>query len=161
METGKFILVCLIAIGTTIPVTAQNKSEKKAHIERTVKNAIDSKDYRISVNQMHPMRGNSRTLTSDYFLKIRNDSVFSYLPYFGVAYSVPYGGGKGLIFNVPVNDYKTERLKKDKVRITFKASNEEDRYQYTLTIFSNGSSTINIQPTNKQSISFTGDMDIE
>ena len=45
------------------------------------------------------MKGRSRALTSDYSIEIRNDSVFSYLPYFGVAYNVPYGGGKGLIFN--------------------------------------------------------------
>lgn len=64
---------------------------------------------------MQPMRGNSRTLTSSYSLKIKNDSVFSNLPYFGVAYS--------------------------------------------LTIFPNGSASINVLPTNRQSISFTGDME--
>ena len=42
------------------------------------------------------MKGGSKHLTSDYSLEIRNDSVYSYLPYFGVAYNVPYGGGKGL-----------------------------------------------------------------
>ncbi len=33
---------------------------------------------------MQPMRGGSRNLTTNYTLEIRNDSVFSYLPYFGV-----------------------------------------------------------------------------
>lgn len=63
---------------------------------------------------MQPMKGRSRALTSDYSIEIRNDSVFSYLPYFGVAYNVPYGGGKGLIFNAPITGYRKESLKKEK-----------------------------------------------
>lgn len=161
MKTSKLILLWLICITAAIPATAQSRSEKKAKIERAVKEAIDSKDYKINVDRMQPMRGNSRALTSNYSLKIKNDSVFSYLPYFGVAYSVPYGGGKGLNFNEPISEYKVEHLKKGKVRIDFEARSEEDNYKYSLTIFPNGSTSIHVLPTNRQSISFTGDMDIK
>ena len=82
--------------------TAQSRSEKKAQTERNVREAINADHYKINVDYMQPMKGRSRALTSDYSIEIRNDSVFSCLPYFGVAYNVPYGGGKGLIFNAPI-----------------------------------------------------------
>lgn len=53
-------------------------------------------------------------MTTNYTLEIRNDSVFSYLPYFGVAYNAPYGGGKSLNFNASITGYTTRALKKAK-----------------------------------------------
>lgn len=159
MKTSKLILLWLICITATIPAIAQDRNEKKAKIERAVKEAIDSKDFKINIDRMQPMRGGSRTLTSNYSLKIKNDSVFSNLPYFGVAYSIPYGGGKGLNFNEPTSKYKIEHLKKGKVRIDFETRSEGDNYKYSLTIFPSGSASINVLPTNRQSISFIGDME--
>lgn len=161
MKASKCMLLGMIFIIAASPATAQSRSEKKAQTERAVKQAIDSKNFVIDVDYMQPMKGNSRPLTSNYSLKVKNDSVFSYLPYFGVAYSAPYGGGKGLIFNAPVSEYQTEYLKKGKVRISFDTRNEEDYYQYRLTIFPNGSTSISVQPNRKQAISFTGNMDIK
>ncbi len=47
------------------------------------------------------MRGRSIPLTSLYSLEIRNDSVISYLPYYGRAYSIPYGGATDFIAAIP------------------------------------------------------------
>ena len=82
------------------------------------------------------MRGGSRNLTTNYTLEIRNDSVFSYLPYFGVAYNAPYGGGKSLNFNASITGYTTRALKKGKIQIDFKTRSDEDNYEYRLTILS-------------------------
>lgn len=160
-KTSKLILLCLVCMTVTISASAQNQSEKKAQIERAVKEAIDSKTYKIDVNRMQPMRGGSRTLTTNYSLKISNDSVYSYLPYFGVAYNIPYGGGKGLVFSEPITEYKTKELKKGRMQIDFKTRSEGDNYEYSLTIYPNGSTTIHVQTSNRQSISYTGDMAIE
>lgn len=161
MKTSKLILWGLICMIAAMPAFAQSRSEKKARIERAVKEAVDAKTYEINVDRMHPIKGGSRTLTTNYSLKVRNDSVYSYLPYFGVAYSVPYGGGKGMIFNEPLTDYTTKKLKKGKVQVTFQTRSEGDNYEYSLTIYPNGSTTINVQATNRQSISYTGEMDIK
>ena len=161
MKTSKLILWGLICMIAAMPAFAQSRSEKKARIERAVKKAVDAKTYEINVDRMHPIKGGSRTLTTNYSLKVRNDSVYSYLPYFGVAYSVPYGGGKGMIFNEPLTDYTTKKLKKGKVQVAFQTRSEGDNYEYSLTIYPNGSTTINVQATNRQSISYTGEMDIK
>jgi len=38
-------------------------------------------------------------LTSPYSVEIRNDSIISHLPYYGRAYSIPYGGGDSSFFS--------------------------------------------------------------
>lgn len=117
MKTNKLILLGLICLTVAMPTTAQNRNEKKERTERAVKEAIAAKQYKINVDRMQPMRGGSRNLTTNYTLEIRNDSVFSYLPYFGVAYNAPYGGGKSLNFNASITGYTTRALKKGKIQI--------------------------------------------
>jgi hypothetical protein len=140
---------------------AQKKKEKKQQREQAVREAVDAKAYKINVDRVMPMKGGSKHLTSDYSLEIRNDSVYSYLPYFGVAYNVPYGGGKGLNFSAPLSEYTSTYSKKGNAKITLKVRNEEDNYLYNITIYPNGSSNIQVTPTNRQSISFSGEMDLK
>lgn len=162
MKANKlFILAVLLICSSMTPVMAQTKKEKKQQTEQAVREAIDAKKYKIDVNRVMPMKGGSKHLTSDYSLEIRNDSIYSYLPYFGVAYTIPYGGGKGLNFNAPLSEYTSEYSKKGNARITLKVRNEEDNYIYNITIFPNGTSSIQVTPTNRQSISFSGEMDIK
>lgn len=162
MKANKlFILAVLLICGSMTPVMAQTKKEKKQQTEQAVREAIDAKRYKIDVNRVMPMKGGSKHLTSDYSLEIRNDSIYSYLPYFGVAYTIPYGGGKGLNFNAPLSEYTSEYSKKGNARITLKVRNEEDNYIYNITIYPNGTSSIQVTPTNRQSISFSGEMDIK
>ena len=142
MKTNKLILLGLICLTVAMPTTAQNRNEKKERTERAVKEAIAAKQYKINVDRMQPMRGGSRNLTTNYTLEIRNDSVFSYLPYFGVAYNAPYGGGKSLNFNASITGYTTRALKKGKIQIDFKTRSDEDNYEYRLTIFPDGSTSI-------------------
>ena len=163
MKANKlFILAGLIVLGSiTSPATAQSKKEKKQKTEQAVRRAIDVKDYKINVNQVTPMKGGSKHLTSNYSVEVRNDSIYSYLPYFGVAYNIPYGGGKGLNFNAPISEYTTEYSKKGNAKITLKLRNDEDNYIYNITVYPNGMSDIQVTPTNRQSISFSGEMDIK
>lgn len=162
MKANKlFLLAGFLLSGSMIPITAQNKKEKKQQREQAVREAVDAKAYKINVDRVMPMKGGSKHLTSDYSLEIRNDSVYSYLPYFGVAYNVPYGGGKGLNFSAPLSEYTSTYSKKGNAKITLKVRNEEDSYLYNITIYPNGSSNIQVTPTNRQSISFSGEMDLK
>ncbi|MDE6985366.1 MAG: DUF4251 domain-containing protein, partial [Bacteroides acidifaciens] len=90
MKTKKQILMLLLALLVGLPtLSAQSKKEKKEQKKEAVTKLIASENYKIDVQTALPMRGRSVPLTSPYSLKIRNDSVISYLPYFGRAYSIP------------------------------------------------------------------------
>lgn len=164
MRTSKYMLALPIGMLMLLPGYAQRKdakSEKQRRTERMVNDTVRSGRYKISVNYMIPLRGNSRSLTSNYSVEIRNDSVFSYLPYVGVAYRLPYGGGKGLIFDAPLTNYRMDVTPKGMFKVSFDTRTDEDTFTYRLTIWNNGSASIDIQPINRESISFAGDVDLK
>ena len=162
MRTKKQIFMLLLALLVGIPtLSAQSKKEKKAQKKETVKKLIESENYKIDVNTAMPMRGRSVHLTSSYSLEIRNDSVISYLPYYGRAYSIPYGGGDGLNFKAVLKEYSMEMDKKGNAVIEFIARNPEDRYEYRVKVFPNGSASIDVNMQNRQSISFQGELYIK
>lgn len=154
-----FILVglALLMIGGE-PVFAQSKKEKKEQKQKEVKEMIDSGNFTINVDRALPQGGGSRNLTSAYSLQLKGDSAYSYLPYFGRAYTAPYGGGEGLRFEEPVTDYAVKYNKKGTANIEFEVKTVEDTYKYQIDVFNNGSASIHVQPINKQSISFHGNL---
>lgn len=152
-----FLLGIVLLIGGQ-SLFAQSNKEKKVQKELQVQKMIDKGHFKIDVNRSIPMSGRSVDLTSSYSLEVKGDSVISYLPYFGQAYSVPYGGGNGLRFEKPLSEYKVTYKKKGDAQIKFKVRTDEDNYTFNVQIYPNGSSTINVVPVNKQSITFYGEV---
>lgn len=150
------ILLLLVMVVGFSTLYAQSKQEKKEQKEQAVKKQIESENYKIAVNIAYPRRGRTIHVSGNYSVTIRNDSVFSYLPYYGRAYSLPYGGGEGLIFDAPINEYRMVAHKKGAVKIDFVARSKEDRFKYNMTIFSNGSVSITVNMQNRESINFSG-----
>lgn len=159
MKTKKriFLLLLFIVAGVS-GLSAQDKAEKKEQQEKAIKKQVESENYKIEVATAYPRRGKVAHLTSSYSVEVRNDSVFSYLPYFGRAYSIPYGGGEGLIFNAPISEYKMETKKKGAMKVNFTARSKEDRFQFAMTIFPNGSASMEVASQNRESIGFSGEL---
>lgn len=159
MKKREQIIMLLLALLVGIPtLSAQTKKEEKEQKKEAVKKQIVSENYKIDVRTAMPMRGRNIHLTSSYSLEIRNDSVFSYLPYYGRAYSIPYGGGDGLHFSAPLKEYSMELDKKGNAVIQFTARNPEDKYDFRVKVYTNGSASIDVNMQNRQSISFQGEL---
>lgn len=154
------ILILILVVFKAQTTTAQTKSENKQTIANAVQNALNQKTFTIHVEQMYPQSGRARTLNSYFSLAIRNDTIFSNLPYFGEAYSAVLGGGKGLVFDAALSDMEITPEKKGKTKIRFATRNEEDVYTYTITLWENGSASIYVQPMRRQSISYIGHLEL-
>lgn len=139
-------------------LVAQEGADDKA---RRVADQIESGNFVVEINRALPMGGRSVNLTSLYSIEIKGDSVYSHLPYYGRAYSLPYGGGEGLLFRKPLTDYQVTYDNKDKATITFNCRSDDDNYGFSLQIFPNGSATLFVQPVNRQSISYHGSLSLE
>ncbi|MDR2120285.1 MAG: DUF4251 domain-containing protein [Tannerella sp.] len=146
-------IVALIAAGQ---MSCSSRVAARTEQAETIRQQIESRHYTIDVDRMLPMQGASKHLTTNYSLMIKGDTVISYLPYFGRAYSVPYGGGKGLNFKACLSDYSLTFDVKGVARISFRTRSEDDVYLYDTEVYNNGAATIRITPGNRQGITFYG-----
>ena len=126
-----FLGIVLFCAGQSL--FAQSKQERKEQKEKVVREIVDSGRIKIDVDRAVPMAGRSVNLTSPYSLEIHGDSILSYLPYFGRAYS----------------------------EIKFRVKTKEDVYMFRVEVYPNGSVTINVTPVNKQAITFYGDVALD
>lgn len=162
----KVLIVFLVLLVANVCVAQEKeltKKEKKAarkaeQIERT-RELIDANTWQFDAQQMLPTSGKSRALTTSYNIVVNEQSLDSYLPYFGRAYRSDYGSTESpLIFKSDISEFKVEDAKKGGWVIRFKANNKNDRLDYTLHVSENGSASLNINSTDRQPISFHGEL---
>lgn len=160
-----FLLLPFVALLMVACATSQTPSEKavkQAYMAQKVNEALDARRYTIDVNYVYPQRMSSRHLSYGYSLRISGDSIYSYLPFFGRAYSIPYGGGEGLHFSAPISKYVSKREKKDMTRVEITVETHEDSYFYQLEVYDNGQTTIDVHARERERIGFSGKMiDVE
>ncbi len=156
-------MVCILALvvtGCTVSksvVVSDADRVTAGQIEKMVAERL----FKVDFTRAYPMSAPSFPLNYPYYISVIGDRVESFLPYFGRAYTAVYGGGEGLRFEAPISDY-TETLKKNGRReIDFTAVTDEDRYEFSLTIFPLGECDLSISAFRKQSISFSGQIDLD
>ena len=141
--------------------SAEERAARAAEQAAKVTEALKARDYKIVVNRMYPMKGSSRSVSYGYSIEVRNDSLISYLPYFGGAYNVPYGGGKGLNFSERIGSYKEIQKNNGERQIEINVTNEEDTYIYLIKVFSNGNSSIDVTSRQRDHISYSGELEVK
>jgi len=144
-------LLLLVSLLAGIMVKAQ---DKKAPDVRTM---LEAKNFVFKAQTALPMGGRNVNLTSDYDLTVRPDSVTSYLPYYGRAYTAPVNPGEGGIkFTSTSFDYQSAKEKKNRWVITIKPHDTPDVQDITLDVFDNGTASLHVNNQNRQAISFQG-----
>ena len=138
--------------------TAEERTARAAEQAAKVRTALTERNYKISIDHMYPMKGGSKSVSFGYTVEVRNDSLFSYLPYIGRAYQIPYGGGKGLNFSERIGSYQETQRKNGLRHIEIGVKNDEDTYLYTIEVWDNGKSQIDVQPRQRERISYSGDI---
>lgn len=152
-------LAVMILLVGSVCIQAQTKAERKAKEAEIVKTRLENRDYTIEILSVYPMRGRSIQVSPDFTLTVKGDSIRSALPYFGRAYTIPYGGGNGLRFEGIAKNYTQEyNKKKQETEITFSVRTNEDNFQFRLSVFNNGSTQISVQCDNREAISYNGRM---
>ena len=123
-------LALLAVIALEGCATAEERAARAAEHAARVKVALTERHYKIRVDHMYPTKGGSKSVSSSYSVEVKNDSLFSYLPFFGRAYQVPYGGGKGLNFSERIGSYRESVVKNGCRHIEINVKNNEDSYLY-------------------------------
>jgi hypothetical protein len=130
-------------------------------VEAAVRERVASRDYTVYFDLMSTSRGRPIPLSHPWNIRIAGDSVYSYLPYVGEAYTPVIGRQEGLNFDGTLNDYKQTAGRRGEIEIEFWAMTFEDRYDFRLTVYPSGSSYLWVTPDRKSTVSFDGKLEIE
>ena len=145
-------LCTLTVFGSIPPARAQEKD--KAAI---TKQLVESQRYVFIPQSAMPLSGRVRQLTPDYSLKITKDTLDTYLPYFGRAYSAPIDATQGGIqFVTNSFEYTATPRKKSGWDISIKPKDNRDVQQMQLSISETGYASLQVISINRQAISFNG-----
>ena len=143
--------------------TPLTRKEKKAalkaeQIDKT-RALVKSGEWQFDANHMLPSSGRSRALTSSYRVIIKDDNLDCYLPFFGRAYRADYGGmSSPMSFEGKISNLQVGNWKKGGWIITFKTSNKSDSMDFTFYISETGSANLSVNSTDRQAISYNGDL---
>jgi len=154
-------MLTLIVSAASGMANAQTRKDKKAEKHAAIKRDIESKHYIFVADYVSPLRGGQRQLTSEYDLRIKPDSVISFLPYFGQAYfDVPYNPTDGGIkFTSTKFDYKVSNKKNGGWEITVTPQDVKNLERMILYISPDGYASLSVASVNRDFISFDGHID--
>lgn len=150
-------LALLFAACATTEESRMRKSEQRALLREQMANALATRHFTIDVDRAYPEGPMGMiTLTSPYDVTVAGDTLKSHLPFFGRAYQVPYGGGKGLRFEAPIVRYREDHSRRNRQIIYLDVEDTEDSYLYIITLMEDGNATVNVLPRQRSHIEFTG-----
>jgi hypothetical protein len=158
----KHILLFTVLAFAFFSSPAQNKrAERRAKAADELKQTealIHTRQFIFVADYVNSSLAPNRSLfTPPNTFMVKNDSAMSDLPFFGRAYHADYNYDGGIKFHEPINDWQIKKNeKKQQLILTIKAKKNNDWFQCTFVIQSNGNATLNISSHNRASISFWG-----
>ena len=164
----KTIILSFVLIFSVTLIHAQNRQKKnkkkqKAYYKEQQKIRINeivrSKDFIFKAQTVYPLNADPRTFTSDFGIEVRNDSVFSYMPYFGKNYVQDFTTTKNspMGFIQAIDDYDYNKTRK-KYIITIKVKNIHELVTLVFHISKMGNTSVSASFFNRQSIRYDGEI---
>ena len=152
-----FSVTVTYARNTVNKSNKQLKAKQKAWQMEQIKTVIRSKSFVFKAQTVIPKNDMTKTLTTDFGIDVKNDSVYSYMPYFGNTYSRDYSSFKDspMGFMQPIDNYSTKRAKSGYI-VRIKVKNGRDIIDLTFHISKTGNATVSASSINRQGITYTG-----
>jgi len=150
----------LVLFGIVLIITGFNsdgRNEKKARAQFEMAALIQSGRFKFVARTANSELGNFNNLSSNYELIFDSLQVKAYLPYYGRAYMVPYGGSGGVKFELTarsINKMWNERRKL--FLISTELADSQDSYLINLSASLDGFADLTINFRNRRWISYYG-----
>ncbi len=124
--------------------------------EAVLKTMLVSKMFVFKAQSAWPLQGTVVQLNAGFDMKVLGDSINTYLPYFGRAYTAGYTNSGGINFTSTRFEYKLKDKSKGGWEIAIKPADAKDVTGLLYSISTNGFATLQVVSTNRQAISFYG-----
>lgn len=149
------LLILFAALGTF--AIAQDTNKELSEQDTEIKSLVDAKRFTFKAQSVHPQRGRVVQLNTEFDLKVAGDTLRTYLPYFGRAYSAPLDGrGGGIDFTSKDFEYNEKTRRKGGWDITIRPKDVNDVREMNLVVFENGKATLRVTSNNREPISYNG-----
>lgn len=152
--------ICLILSFCIAIAACSTQKEKQARLS-LVDSLLKTNNFKFVAQQANPLRAGLvsqrlQQLGGSYYLMVSKDTIDSYLPYFGVAQSAPYGStDNGIQFITTDFEYNKKETEKG-FEITIVPKKTDKANKMFLSISESGSATLNVNSNNRDAISFNG-----
>ena len=134
-----------------------DRKEKRLQKEKEMIQLIESGHFRFVANSANSSLGNFNNLGSNYTLVFDSLKVKADLPFYGRAYSVPYGGSGGVKFDMTAQ--KVEKVWNERKKlfiISTQLEDSSDSYSIYLTAGASGYADLRINFRNRQLMDYHG-----
>lgn len=165
MVANKIIVTLLMVFFLTSghgQKTSKKEQRGKDRMEKQhqIDSLINSKVFVFVATRALPQGGNSIDLTTNSnSLKFHPEKIESYMPFFGRAYSIDYGGNGGIKFEGKPEEYKVVTKKGGKgFEIYATVSVTRDNYKLTLIVNPDGNAFLTIDSNQRSPISYNGNV---
>jgi hypothetical protein len=147
------LLLVMFSVFTVFLHAQGSKDAKKEEIQ----NLVESKHFMFVAQSALPLSEGVRILTSPYDVRLKGDTVESYLPYYGRAFSAVIGTtDQGLTFTSTQSDYDQKPAKKGGWTITIKPKGQNIVQNMVFLVSESGSTSLQVNCRDRQAISYNG-----
>jgi len=158
-----FAAALLVSCG---PSFRMSQAEREA-LASDVAWSVDNQDMIIDITAIYPFRGPMIMSSREYSIVINDGKIRTRLPFFGESRtSVIYGVDDSSIVleDAPLEDLIIDRSRvqrKGQYDIFFAARRRQTVYQFSITVFENGSADIRVTTPSKTPMHYSGELYFE
>ncbi|MDE7373711.1 MAG: DUF4251 domain-containing protein [Odoribacter sp.] len=162
MKTGCFLLCFLLAVisAETQKISRADKLAENEKAFQEVQQLIAGRHFQIEINRVHPQDGfDVSRFNPTGNISVSDSIARGHLPFFGRAYSLPYGDNVGIDFDDVMKNVAVKTVKKRKGKVavmSFSVRGNRDVYQVTIEANSRGGCSVNLYSNNRAPISYGG-----
>ena len=152
-----FIILNVLLLSCGVSHTSAEKAKKAELLNEQVSNLI----FNFKATYAYPQNFSSIYLSPYYDVKVSPDTVVAYLPFYGRAYSAPMNSSEGGIkFTSTKFEYDIQKGKKaGNWLVTIHTKDTQRPFTLYFDLWENGTARLNVHDTDRQSISFSGDIE--
>ena len=150
-----FILLLTLACGGM----KESDSAETAKDFQKLKELVNSREFEIENEWLIPLGGSMINLIGNpNYIRFKGDSVDVFLPYFGVRQSGGgYGRDGGITYKGPAKNLTITEAE-NKILLNFEGMQNIENLEFFITLFPGGNATTAVNSSQRQSISYRGDV---
>jgi hypothetical protein len=149
-QNVRILLLLLIGVAGVLSGGAQETNSNN------LKTILSGKNFVFKAQSAWPLQGTVVQLTAGYDMRVLQDSINTYLPYYGRAFTASCTGEGGVNFTSRKFDYKLKEKQKGGWELTIRPADAKDVVEMNYSVSANGYATLQIISNNRQAISYYG-----